>query len=165
MDPDAKFVSKVELISVKHDQLEKVYKEGTKIYNEKFKPLMVGAKLLELIALNPDFDSLTAALKECAAINVLSEEAIFIEYEGGIQIAGTKPFIGFSKENTEAFYRLKLRSIESRIGQEVPKKFQPFPIVQEREAVDGQDQVMNRIFKFEQQLTLISDQTHGLMES
>ena len=39
-----------------------------------------------------------------------------MEYEGGIQIAGSKPFIGFTKENIEAFYRLKLRSIESRIG-------------------------------------------------
>jgi hypothetical protein len=68
MDPDATFVSKVEWISVKHDQLEKVYKEGTKVYNEKVKPLMVGAKLLELIALNPDFDRLTAGLKECTAI-------------------------------------------------------------------------------------------------
>ena len=88
-----------------------------------------------------------------------------MEYEGGIQIAGTKPFIGFTKENTEAFYRLKLRSIESRIGQGVPQKQQVIPKVQEREAVDGQDQVMNRIFKVEQQLTLISHQTHGLMES
>ena len=68
MDPDATFLSKVEWISVKHDQLEKVYKEGTKIYNEKVKLLMVGAKLLELIALNPEYDRLTAALKECSAI-------------------------------------------------------------------------------------------------
>jgi hypothetical protein len=45
-----------------------------------------------------------------------------MEYEGGIQIAGTKPFTGFTKENTESFYRLKLRSIESRIGQGVPQK-------------------------------------------
>ena len=67
MDPDATFVSKVEWISVKHDQLEKVYKEGTKVYNEKVKLLMVGAKLLELIDLNPEFDRLTAALKECNA--------------------------------------------------------------------------------------------------
>jgi hypothetical protein len=107
--------------------LEKIYKEGTKVYNEKVKVLMVGAKLLELIALNPEFDRLTAALKECNSIQELSEEAIFMEYEGGIQIAGTKPFTGFTKENTEAFYRLKLRSIESRIGQGVPQKLQAIP--------------------------------------
>jgi hypothetical protein len=88
-----------------------------------------------------------------------------MEYEGGIQIAGTKPFVGFTKENTEAFYRLKLRSIESRIGQAVPQKHQAIPKAQEREVVDGQDPVMNRIFKVEQQLTLISHHTHGLMES
>jgi hypothetical protein len=95
----------------------------------------------------------------------LSEDTIFIEYEAGIQIAGTKPFIGFTKENIEAFYRLKLRSIESRIGQAVPQKLQAIPLVQEREVVDGQDPVMNRIFKVEQQLTLISHHTHELMES
>ena len=60
-----------------------------------------------------------------------------MEYEGGIQIAGTKPFIGFTKENSETFYRLKLRSIESRIGQGVPQKLQGIPKVQEREVVDG----------------------------
>ena len=68
MDPDATFVKQVEWISVKHDRLEKVFKEGTKIYNEKVKLLMVGAKLFELIALNSDFDRLAAALKECSAI-------------------------------------------------------------------------------------------------
>ena len=83
--------------------------------------LLVDAKLIELIALNPDFDRLTANLKESIAIKDLSEEAIFMEYKGGIQNAGTKPFIGFSKENTESFYRLKLRSIESRIGQGMPQ--------------------------------------------
>jgi len=122
MDSDANFVSQVEWISMKHEKLEQVYKEGTMVYNEKVKLLLVGAKLIELIALNRDFDRLTANLKECIAIKDLSEEAIFMEYKGGIQNTGTKPFIGFSKENTETFYRLKLRSIESRIGQGTPQK-------------------------------------------
>ena len=73
-----------------------------------------------------------------------------MEYEGGIQIAGTKPFVGFTKENTEAFYRLKLRSIETRIGQGVPQKLQAIPKLQEREVVDGQDPVMTRMLKVEQ---------------
>jgi hypothetical protein len=47
----------------------------------------------------------------------------------------------------------------------MPQKLQAVPHVQEREVVDGQDPVMNRIFKVEQQLTLISHHTHGLMES
>jgi hypothetical protein len=78
---------------------------------------MAGAKLLELIGLGPDFDRLTAALKQFSDLRGLSEDTIFIEYEAGIQIAGTKKFTGFTKENIEAFYRLKLRSIESRLGQ------------------------------------------------
>jgi hypothetical protein len=47
----------------------------------------------------------------------------------------------------------------------MPQKLQAVPHVQEREVVDSQDPVMNRIFKVEQQLTLISHHTHGLMES
>ena len=34
MDPDATLVSQVEWISMKHEKLEKVYIEGTKLYNE-----------------------------------------------------------------------------------------------------------------------------------
>jgi hypothetical protein len=165
MDPEATFAKKIDWITVKYSQIEKVYHEGCKIYNDKVKPCMASAKLLELIALNPDFERLKASLKQCLDLGDLSEETIFIEYEAGIQIAGTKPFIGFTKENTEAFYRLKLRSIESRISQGMAPKLQAIPLAQEREVVDGQDPVMNRIFKVEQQLTLISHHTHGLMES
>jgi hypothetical protein len=165
MDPEATFVKQVEWITVKYGQMEKAYNEGTKVYNDKVKPYMAGAKLLELIALNAEFDRLTASLKQSSHLRGLSEDTIFIEYEAGIQIAGTKPFIGFTKENIETFYRLKLRSIESRISQGVAPKLQAIPLVQEREVVDGQDPVMNRIFKVEQKLTLISHHTHGLMES
>ena len=98
---------------------------------------MAGAKLLELIGLGPDFDRLTAALKKFSDLRSLSEDTIFIEYEAGIQIAGTKKFSGFTKENIEAFYRLKLRSIESRLGQGVPQKLQGIPRAQETVAVDG----------------------------
>ena len=126
---------------------------------------MAGAKLLELIELSPDFDRLTAALNQFSDLRGLSEDTIFTEYEAGIQIAGTKKFTGFTKENIEAFYRLKLRTIESRLGQGQPQKVQGIPRAQETGAVDGQDPVIGRIFKVEQQLSLISHHTHGLMES
>jgi hypothetical protein len=126
---------------------------------------MAGAKLLELIGLTADFDRLSAALKQFSDLRSLSEDTIFIEYEAGIQIAGTKKFTGFTKENIEAFYRLKLRSIESRLGQGVPQKVQGIPKALEIAPVDNQDPVINRIFKVEQQLSLISHHTHGLMES
>ena len=120
MDPEAILTKKVDWLTVKYSRIENVFNEGCKIYNDKVQPSMASAKLLELIALSPDFERLTASLKQCLDLGGLSEDTIFIEYEAGIQIAGTKPFIGFTKENTEAFYRLKLRSIESRIGQAVP---------------------------------------------
>jgi hypothetical protein len=87
--------------------------------------------LPELLALNSEFDRLTAALGQLSDLRDLSEEAIFKEYEAGIQIAGTKRFTGLSKENIEAFYRLKLRSIESRLQQGVPQKVQAISIAQE----------------------------------
>ena len=101
---------------------------------------MAGAKLLELIGLNPEFDRLSASLNQVAGLKVLSEDTIFIEYEAGIQIADTKTFTGFAKENIEAFYRLKLRSIESRLGQGMPQKLQSIPRVQDKGAVDARTQ-------------------------
>jgi hypothetical protein len=98
---------------------------------------MAGAKLLELIGLNPEFDRLTASLNQLSGLKSLSEDTIFIEYEAGIQIAGTKKFSGLTKENIEAFYRLKLRSIESRLGQGMPPKLQGIPHAQDKGAVDG----------------------------
>jgi hypothetical protein len=98
---------------------------------------MAGAKVLELIGLNPEFDRLIASLKQLAGLKGLSEDTIFIEYEAGIQIAGTKKFTGITKENIEAFYRLKLRSIESRLGQGMPPKVLGIPRAQEKGAVDG----------------------------
>ena len=63
MNPDAIIAKQVEWISVKYGQMEKAYNEGTKVYNDKIKPYMAAAKLLEMIALNSEFDRLTAFLK------------------------------------------------------------------------------------------------------
>ena len=65
MDPDATFAKKVDWITVKYSQIEMVYNEGCKIYNDNVQPFMASAKLLELIALNSDFERLTASLKKC----------------------------------------------------------------------------------------------------
>ena len=65
MDPEATFAKKIDWITVKYSQIEKVYNEGCKIYNDKVKPCMASAKLLELIALNNDFERLNDSLKQC----------------------------------------------------------------------------------------------------
>jgi hypothetical protein len=74
-------------------------------------------------------DWLPASLKKkhLADLNGLSEDSIFIEHEAGIQIAGTKKFTDFNLEKIKAFYRLKLRSIESRLGQGMPLIVQGIP--------------------------------------
>jgi len=51
----------------------------------------------------------------CKLLKALSEETIFTYYKPGIKISGAKPLTNFSKENTESFYRLKLRLIEQRL--------------------------------------------------
>ena len=137
MDPDATFAKQIQWISVQYGQMEQAYNEGTKIFNDKVQPYMAGAKLLELMGLNPDFEKLSASFNQFVDLKILSEENIFIEYQAGIQIAGTKKFTGFTKENIEAFYRLKLRSIESRLGQGMPQKLQGMPHAQEKLPVDG----------------------------
>jgi hypothetical protein len=93
--------------------------------------------LLELIELNPEFDRLNASLNQLADLKDLSEDTIFIEYDAGIQIAGTKKFTGFTKENIEAFYRLKLRSIESRLEQGMPPKVKGIPHTEDKGFVDS----------------------------
>jgi hypothetical protein len=47
-----------------------------------------------------------------------TEEFLYANYKGTLQIAGTLPrkFKDFSKDNFEQFSRLKWRSIEERIG-------------------------------------------------
>ena len=137
MDPDATFAKQIQWISVKYGQMEQAYNEGTKIFNDKVQPYMAGAKLLELMGLNPDFEKLSASFNQIVDLKILSEDTIFIEYQAGIQIAGTKKFSGFTKENIEDFYRLKLRSIESRLGQGMPQKLQGMPHAQEKLPVDG----------------------------
>ena len=97
MDPEVKFTKHVDWISVKYGQMENKYNEVIKIYNEKIIPYIAGAKLLELIGLNPYFEKLTASLKKFYDLKDLSEDTIFNEYEAGIQITGSKKFINLTK--------------------------------------------------------------------
>ncbi len=118
MDPDATFDREIEWLSVQHSKLEKVYTEGMKFLNENVKPLIAAAKLLELVELGSSYDKLMTSIRACKAMKTLSEDTIFDIYRAGIKVAGTKPFKNFTKENSEAFYRLKLRLIEQRLDSE-----------------------------------------------
>lgn len=120
MDHDCIFSGQFQQITFKYDHMQKIYNEATKIFKDKVQSYIDRGNLPEFIGLNSDFDRLTAELKQISDLKDLSEKTIFIDYEAGIKIAGTKRFTGFSKENIEAFYRLKLRSIESRLRHEVP---------------------------------------------
>jgi hypothetical protein len=77
--------------------------------------LFANAKLLELLELNQEYEKLNTNFEESYGLSNLSEDTLYGYYFSGIKVAGTKPFKDMSKENIEAFYRLKLRSIESRL--------------------------------------------------
>ncbi len=83
-EPEAPFSIKTDWITVKYSQIEQLYNEGSNIYNDKVKLCIASAKLLELIALNPYFDKMTALLKQYSDLVGLSEDTIFIQYETGI---------------------------------------------------------------------------------
>ena len=63
MDPDATFNQEVEWISIQYSKLEKAYKDGMKLFNEKVMPYISEAKLLELISLSNEYDQLMTILK------------------------------------------------------------------------------------------------------
>ncbi len=50
-----------------------------------------------------------------ANLGVMDEKLIWEHYHPAISIAGKFKFENFSEENVQAFYRLKLQSIESKI--------------------------------------------------
>ncbi len=115
MQPDAPISHPIRWISVEFAEFRKLSTEAIKFYNEKVQPLFANAKLIEMLAINSEYDKFASIIQKNSFLNNLSEETLWNEYRGGLLIAGKKPFSGFSKENTEAFYRLKLRSIESRL--------------------------------------------------
>ena len=76
-----------------------------------------------MLALNVHLEHFKQVFEELDYLKKLAkcddtEELLYVVYEGTLQIAGTstRKFKDFTKENTDMFTRLKLRSIEERIG-------------------------------------------------
>ena len=90
-------------------------------FNGKVKPLIADAKLLELVGLSAEYDRLHSKIKLCKSLSTLTEDSLLSLYRSGLKITGAKPFpSNFTKQNSEAFYRLKLRLIEQRLEQAEP---------------------------------------------
>jgi hypothetical protein len=49
----------------------------------------------------------------------LSEKMIWNEYLAGIMVSGKSEFEDFSEDNVQAFYRLKLQSVEKQIQEKL----------------------------------------------
>jgi hypothetical protein len=49
----------------------------------------------------------------------LDEKTIWEQYQPAISIAGKCKFENFTEQNVQAFYRLKLQSIENKIGSQI----------------------------------------------
>ena len=79
--------------------------------------------LLGMIAMNVYLEHFQQVYSELKYLKNIAnhdkaEELLFETYEGTLQVAGTstRKFKDFTKENTDQFTRLKLRSIEERIN-------------------------------------------------
>lgn len=108
MRPEAQIERKVQWISLDYNSLKELYRECIKFYSEQIQPLFASAKLLEILDLSNHFDQYLEDLKSLEPLQDLSEESLFHQYYPALKIAATKPFQDFTKECTEAFYRLKL---------------------------------------------------------
>ena len=116
LSPGVQISQEVKWVSAMYKKLLDLNDKGMKLFNEKIQPLFKDAKLLELIQLNQEYQKLNADLQGVIALKDLSEDLLYECYKPALIFAGTKEHLDFSKENLEAFYRLKFRSIEERIA-------------------------------------------------
>lgn len=114
IQPDAPVSHPIRWISVEYLDLKKLEADLTSFYSEKVQPLFTNVKLLELLSLDPDYDKFFQIHQFTSYLSNITEETLWNAYQAGLLVAGNLPFTDFTKENTEAFYRLKLRSIETK---------------------------------------------------
>ncbi len=61
-------------------------------------------------------DQFEASFNNLRYLGQLSEQMLWDQYNAGISVAGKAKFKDFSQDNIQAFYRLKLQSIEIKLG-------------------------------------------------
>ena len=105
----------IETFETEAKNIESKFEELTELYDKK--------DLIGMLALNVHLEHFKQVFEELDYLKKLAkcddtEELLYVVYEGTLQIAGTstRKFNDFTKENTDMFTRLKLRSIEERIG-------------------------------------------------
>ncbi len=90
-------------------------------------------------------------------MGALNEKVIWDQYYPAISIAGKNKFQNFTEENVHAFYRLKLQSIENKIGARVDRgggDGDPEDQIMKPAVVSQADMpaVEQRLFKIEKQI-------------
>jgi hypothetical protein len=90
-------------------------------------------------------------------LGALNEKVIWDQYYPAISIAGKNKFQNFTEENIQAFYRLKLQSIENKISAHVDTSGgdgDPEDQIMKPPVVSQVDMpaVEQRLFKIEQQI-------------
>lgn len=104
----------IETFETEAKNIDSKFEELTELFYQK--------DLIGMLALNVHLEHFKQVFKELDDLKDLAncddtEELLYKVYEGTLQIAGTstRKFNDFTKENTDMFTRLKLRSIEERI--------------------------------------------------
>ena len=77
------------------------------------------AKLVELYLKNNQLALFESGFEQISYLKDLSEQMIWDEYLPGIMASGKSKFEDFSEDNVQAFYRLKLQSIEKQIREKL----------------------------------------------
>ena len=56
MDPSADINQEIEWLSIQNSKMEKIYVERINIFNQKIRPMIAGAKLIDLVSLGSLYD-------------------------------------------------------------------------------------------------------------
>ena len=72
-------------------------------------------KLIELISLNPVFETYMKELNDLSYLADLEEETLWSSYSPCMEISSTEPYTGFTQENCETYQRMKFRSVDQRL--------------------------------------------------
>ena len=77
------------------------------------------AKLIEMYLKNNQLAIFETGFEQLSYLKDLSEKMIWDEYLPAIMVSGKSKFEDFSEDNVQAFYRLKLQSIEKQIREKL----------------------------------------------
>ena len=102
--------------------------------------------------MNNQLGMFESSFQKVSYLKDLSEKTIWDQYLPGIMVSGKAEFKGFTETNVQAFYRLKLQSIEKQIREKLApgSELRQLPPPEHQQDISQVDQQLNSI---KQQIT------------